>query len=100
MNLTFVILVLLAFALICVLGAAARTRKSAAKGLGIGFSQSGRVLRYPGSGHLITIAPTRICCRRDVLISALLDCPINPSHKIHSNECFIDDEDLQSGGLI
>jgi hypothetical protein len=100
MNWTFLIVVLLAIALMCVLVAAARTRKSHAKRRSIGFSQSGQVLHYPGSGHLITIAPTRICCRREVLIPALLDMPDKSIPPIHSDECFIDDEDLRKGGLI
>jgi len=46
------------------------------KGIRIGYSrESGKVLRYLGPGHLITVAPTRTGKGRDILIPALLDWP-------------------------
>ncbi len=46
------------------------------KGIRIGYSREwDHVLRYPGPGHLITVAPTRTGKGRDVLIPALLDWP-------------------------
>jgi type IV secretion system protein VirD4 len=73
-NWIILTLALLAFALICVLGSASKTRKIT-KGVRIGFSQSGKVLHYPGSGHLITVAPTRVGKGRDILIPGLLEWP-------------------------
>jgi type IV secretion system protein VirD4 len=72
-NWTFFILVLLALALIFMLRGG-RTR-TATKGVRIGFSRSWQVLRYPGDGHLITVAPTRTGKGRDILIPALLEWP-------------------------
>jgi type IV secretion system protein VirD4 len=46
------------------------------KGIRLGHSrESDDVVRYPGPGHLITVAPTRTGKGRDVLIPALLDWP-------------------------
>lgn len=46
------------------------------KGIRIGYSREwDHVLRYPGPGHLITVAPTRTGKGRDILIPALLDWP-------------------------
>ncbi len=46
------------------------------KGIRLAHSmESDAVLRYPGPGHLITVAPTRSGKGRDVIIPALLDWP-------------------------
>jgi type IV secretion system protein VirD4 len=45
------------------------------KGIRIGYSRSGQVLRYRGPGHCITVASTRSGKGRDILIPALLDWP-------------------------
>lgn len=68
----FFLALLAAFVVIYILGGVGSTRQIT-KGVRIGFSQSGQILRYPGSGHLITIAPTRMGKGRDVLIPALLE---------------------------
>jgi type IV secretion system protein VirD4 len=46
------------------------------KGIRLAHSkESDNILRYPGPGHLITVAPTRTGKGRDVVIPALLDWP-------------------------
>ena len=62
---------LAALALAIIIG---RKGNKKSKGVRIGLSRdSGRVLHYPGAGHLITIAATRMGKGRDILIPALLE---------------------------
>jgi len=68
----FVVVLVAALSLIFMLGGAGK-KPAATEGVRIGFSQSGQVLHYPGAGHLITIAPTRMGKGRDILIPALLE---------------------------
>src|SRR5207237_218334 len=71
--LVFILVLLAASVVIYILGGVGSARSITTKGIRIGFSQSGQVLRYPGAGHLITIAPTRMGKGRDILIPALLE---------------------------
>lgn len=45
------------------------------KGIPLGYSQSGKVLRYVGQEHLILIAPMRVSHRVPFLLPWLLDMP-------------------------
>ena len=46
----------------------------------LGYSQSGKVLRYVGPvgpGHLLLIAPARVSLRAALLLPCLLDMPVD-----------------------
>jgi type IV secretion system protein VirD4 len=45
------------------------------KGIRIGYSRDGRVLRFKRPGHLLTVAPARSGKGRDILVPALLEYP-------------------------
>ncbi len=47
------------------------------KGIRLGYSQSGKVLRYVGQERLILIAPTRVSHRVPVLLPCLFDMPVD-----------------------
>ena len=54
--LVFILVLLAASVVIYILGGVGSARSITTKGVRIGFSQSWQVLRYPGAGHLITVA--------------------------------------------